>query len=465
MAAAAGAIAPPASINSAIDGATMTPLHWRIWLLASLGGLLDAFDLFIIGVALPLIERDFSPSIVELGLIGAASPLGAILGASVAGRLADRIGRKKIFAIDLAMFVVCTVLSAFSPAVLWLIAFRFLLGIAVGADYPISSSYVAEFMPAKVRGRMMVGALSFQAIGSVIGAVVGLVVLLVIDGDVAWRVMLAMGVIPALVVIALRQNSPESPRWAQEHGMGEEAAAITARLTGGTGDSVVATSSGEPDLGPAALFTPRFLRRTILAVFPWFLMDIALYGIGLFTPTILAVLNIGGETDTLNPSFISRDVHSTEGAVLLDLFLVVGFVLAILLIDRVGRLTLQMVGFAGMTAGLLLVAFASNGTEQPILIVIGFAIFNVLVNMGPNSTTWTLPTELFPTNIRCAASGLAAAAGKAGAAVGIFMLPILQRAWGLSTLMVAIALVCALGFIITLTAGSGLETAGQALEG
>lgn len=460
------AVTAPISVHNALDQAKMTALHWRVWLLASMGVFLDAFDLFIIGVAMPLLAREFGTSPAETGLIAAASPSGAIFGAAVAGHIADRIGRKLVFAVDLGMFVLFALLSALAPNVGLLILFRFLLGGAVGADYPISSSYVAEFMPARVRGRMMVGALSFQAIGAVAGAAVGLGLLASgVAGDGVWLWMLAAGVIPALIVLVLRRGSPESPRWAQEHGMGAEAAEVTRRLTGGQ-EVTVETVSG-PSLPASALFSPRFIRRTILALVPWFLMDAALYGIGLFTPTILRIIDIGGESSAGIQPWLAKDIRSTEGALVLDLFLVVGFVIALLTIDRWGRLSLQKLGFLGMAAGLLVVAVGAaggDGHENDALVLIGFAIFNVLVNAGPNSTTWTLPTELFPTCLRASASGLAAASGKLGAAVGIFLLPVLSDAWGLTLVMIAVAGISILGFLITAIFGAGLETKGRDLE-
>lgn len=457
----------PISVHAALDAAQMTPLHWRIWLLSALSVFLDAFDLFIIGVALQVIARDFALEPAMAGLIAAASPLGAIFGAIIAGRLADRFGRKLVFTVDLSMFVLFALLSAIAPTFEFLVLFRFLLGVTVGADYPLGSSYVAEMMPARLRGRLMVGAMSFQAIGAVVGAGMGLL-LLVADfgGDHVWRWMQAAGVIPAITILLLLRGAPESPRWQQEHGMAKEAAATTERLTGGQAIAVTATS--EPPLPASALASPRFLRRTVLALVPWFLMDLALYGIGVFTPAVLGILRLGGESPAGLQVWLATDIRATEGALVLDLFLVIGFVIALLTIDRWGRLFLQKLGFLGMTAGLLIVAAGAADTlggRNPLLILGGFAVFNVLVNAGPNSTTWTLPAELFPTSLRGLASGLAAAAGKLGATIGIFLLPVLKDAWGLALLMLAMAGVSLLGFAITALCGAGLETSGRALEG
>jgi MFS family permease len=450
-----------ASVASALDDAPLTRAHWHIWFLAAMGIFLDAYDLFTVAVALPLIEREFSPGAWTLGLVAGAAPLGAIAGAAGAGRLTDIFGRRMIFIIDLAAFVLFAALSAFAWDVWSLIAFRFLLGVAVGADYPISSAYVAEFMPARVRGRMLAGAFSFQAVGALAGAAMGLIVLLIYPEGGAWRIMLASGILPALLILLFRRESPESPRWAQAHGRSDEAAAVVSRMVG---QSVTATATAEPALPFRALFSSRFLRRTALVTIPWFLMDIGLYGVGLFTPTILGVLGLADKDPTRAVSFITKDIRSTEGSMFLDLFLILGFAIAIWLVDRWGRLRLQTLGFVGMAAGMLIVAMGSSMNENKALIFLGFALFNLLVNAGPNATTFALPTELFPTSIRASAHGLAAAAGKLGAAIGIFLLPVLRDDWGLSTLMVVVAGVCFLGFVLSRVLGAGLETTGRALD-
>jgi len=162
---------------------------------------------------------------------------------------------------------------------------------------------------------------------------------------------------------------------------------------------------------------------------------------------------------------MSRDIASTEGAVVLDVFLVVGFALAIWLVERWGRIRLQLVGFAGMTVGLALLAISAGlPGDAPLhlaLIFGGFALFNLMVNMGPNPTTFLLPAELFPTSLRATGHGLAAAAGKVGATVGVFLLPVLRDAWGLGPTLAAVAVCSLLGFIVTWA--FGVETRGRSL--
>ncbi len=446
------------TLHGILDNARLNRTHWKVWFLSAMGVFLDGFDLFIIGVALPLIAHNMGITKEWIGLVGAAAPLGAMVGAFTLGRYTDKLGRKAMYLFDLVFFVVFAGLSAISWNVGSLLVFRFLLGIGIGADYPISSTYVSEFMPKKIRGRMLSGAFSFQALGALFGAAVGLGILMLHPSPDAWRYMLAIGVIPAIIVMVLRTSVPESPRWHMAQGNAAKAGEITQKLTGKVASAVL---EAETSLRYQVLFSREYIRRTILATVPWFLMDIGLYGIGVFTPTILAVMAFTG-----HGSFIHKDILSTQGAVFLDIFLVVGFALSILLIERWGRIRLQWLGFLGMTVAMVLLALvgvpkgASEGTVA--LVFIGFALFNLMVNMGPNATTWILPTEVFPTSLRASGHGLAAASGKFGAAIGIFLLPVIEKNLGIGWTLAMVAIASFLGLLITWF--FGVETRGQSLE-
>lgn len=426
--------ATPPSIALPAAAPTLTPLQKRVWFLSGMGVFLDGFDLFIIGVALPLITAEFAMGDVAQGVVGGAAVLGAVIGAATMGRLADLFGRRVVFMVDLSLFVVFAVLSAISWDVWSLVAFRFLLGAAVGADYPIAATYLSEFMPARVRGKWTVGAFSFQAAGMLMGAGLGVAILLSDVGEsLSWRLMLAAGSIPALIIVWLRRNVPESPKWQEQQ----------------------RTGAARPPI--SALFAPGMRRRTILAVVPWFLMDVMMYGVGIFTPTILAAMAFAGDG-----SLASRDLASTQGAAGLDIFLVIGFVIAILLVERWGRMRLQLLGFAGTTVGLIILATASLGEGSTPFVFLGFALFNLLVNAGPNSTTFLVASEVFPTELRATGAGLAASAAKVGALLGIIALPVLKGAVGIPITVYMVAGASLLGFLVT--ALFRVETAGRDLD-
>jgi len=458
-------------MTEVLDDAALGPLHWRIWSVSAMGIFLDGLDLFVIGMALPLIIREFSPSPSLVGLIGAAALLGAVAGAAVGGPLTDRFGRKTIYIVNTLVFVSLSLLSAFAWSVPALIALRFLLGIGIGADYPLCASYISDYMPARIRGRMLIAAFSFQAAGMATAALFGLTILKWLPDISAWRYMLAAGALPAAVVFCFRLGIPESARWCLWKGKGKEAAEIIGRFVPGKEKRLRALAAELPARpaageikkpGCRALFSRKYLRRTTLSAIPWFLMDITTYGIGTFTPILLAALAFSGE----GLDVIAADFKSTEGALFLDVFLVAGFLLNILLVEKWGRIRLQLLGFGGMTVGLLLLALSSAlgtaGGSPLLLILAGFAIFNLLMNMGPNATTFILPAELYPTELRGTGHGFASAAGKTGAALGIFLLPVVKDRLGLTSTLILLAICAVLALATTILCR--IETRRRSLE-
>ncbi len=440
-----------------MDVAKLTPTHWKVWFLSAMGIFLDGFDLFIIAVALPLIVQQFHPSHLMEGLIVAATPLGCILGASVFGRFTDKLGRRVILLLDLLFFVVFAGMSAFSWSVISLIVFRFLLGIGIGADYPVSSTYITENMPKRLRGRMLVSGFGFQAIGALTGAALGGFILMVHPEVMAWRWMLGMAVFPAIIILLLRLSLPESPRWLLQMGQVEKAAAVAEKMTGKKLKVEAIQASQSSSF--LDLFSHRYIRRTIMTASTWFIMDVAFYGVGFFTPVILAVMAFTKQTD-----FIQADIAATHGAMFLDIFLVLGILISVLLVDRWGRMILQTLGFIGMAIGLFILAVSPNfeGYNHLFIVFLGFSLFNLLVNIGPNPITFLLPAEMFPTHIRATGHGFSAACGKVGAAVGGVLIPTLKAVIGLPITLGIIGGLCLVGCLLTATLG--YETKGRSLD-
>jgi putative MFS transporter len=202
-------------------------------------------------------------------------------------------------------------------------------------------------------------------------------------------------------------------------------------------------------LGIATLFAPRYRLRTLLVSLPWMMMDVATYGVGLFTPVILGAMHF----DSVGAGTLASVFADAEGSSMVDLFLLFGFIAGIWIIPRFGRITMQVAGFAGMSIGMLLLLFAVMTGDGPdahlALVITGFVIFNFMMNAGPNSTTFTLPTVLYPTAIRASASGFAAACAKVGATFGTFAVPELQAAWGLIGVLALMVLVSVGGLVTT----------------
>jgi nitrate/nitrite transporter NarK len=253
-----------------------------------------------------------------------------------------------------------------------------------------------------------------------------------------------------------------------QNGREVEAAAVAERLTGQPVEVTEADrrrSEPVPE-GIRAVIQPRLfrrdmLRRTIFTSVPWFLMDAAFYGVGIFTPTLLAALALGGADAT----FIRDDIEATTATAILDVFLVAGFVTAIFLVDRVGRIPLQIVGLTMMAVALSLLGVGElqSGSQVPLgLVIAGFVIFQFFVNAGPNATTFALPAEVFPSEIRAAGHGFAAASAKLGAALGVFFFPILIEDIGTSGVLFILAGGCLIAAAVTLMLR--IEPKGRALN-
>jgi predicted MFS family arabinose efflux permease len=181
-------------------------------------------------------------------------------------------------------------------------------------------------------------------------------------------------------------------------------------------------------------------------------MDIATYGVGLFTPTILGAIEVSGRTRGL----AARDLALAKGSAVIDLFLLIGFLLGVWMVPRFGRIRMQAIGFAGMAVGMLMLLAAVGLTNSSLhipLVFIGFILFNLLMNAGPNSTTFTLAPILFPTQLRGTAGGFAAGVAKLGATLGVFLLPILKEKFGVPSVLGIVSAVSLLGLVVTLILG------------
>lgn len=456
-------------IYNQLDESTVTPNQRWMWMLASAGIGLSGFDLFIMSAALPLIQayfNSFSPMMA--GLLAGAAFLGAVPGALVSGRLSDRFGRRVILLIDIAMLTLTSILCAFAWSPISLVIFRFLQGVAVGAEYPISASLIGELMPRKNRGKWMTGAFSFQALGMALAAMTATLILFFVPKEDAWRLMMLSCAIPSCIVAVMRRRIKESPRWLARKGRMREAEESLGWLLG---SEVVAAFRYQRSVANIAeektlkqgyfleLFQPQLRTRVMLTAVPWFLMDIGLYGIGLFTPTFLVYLLHGSGFHSTG--FLAADLKADLSTAIADIFLILGFALNILTVEKRGRIQLQVLGFIGMAIGTGIVAiFGAKGSA--VGSIVGFSLFNLMVNFGPNATTYLLPVEVFPTQLRGTGHGFAAASGKVGAAIGVFFLPIAAQSWGLTPVLIVVGMLCLVGAWITLVCR--VETRGLPLE-
>ena len=481
---------PPRTVQSYIDQTPawpdgtptdfipMTAMQWRIWVLASAGKFFEGLVVFMTGVALPLIVKDFGLSPVEKGIVGAAPLAGIMVGAIALGGLADIYGRRRMFVVEMVVFALFLTGLTWSPTYLSMVVFLFGVGLALGCDYPTAHLVISESIASKDRGKLVLSAFAFQAIGALVGTVVGFLILSNLPEIRAWRWMYATAIVPAIVVVLGRLRISDSGHWLMSQGRKAEAEAEVARLLEREppypkevrladlpADAQAATARVRRNGGWRELFGAPGRCATILASVPWFLQDLGTYGIGIFTPTILVKVIGHEDTAAHNVSaLIARDILAAKGAALLDVLLIVGILAAVLLADRVGRIRLQIVGFIGCAAGLGLAALSLHAAEptRSVLLFGGFMLFNFMTNVGPNAQTYLLAGEVFPTAIRGKGAGFAAAFAKVGAVLTAFLFPVLLADAGVNFLLSVLIASSLLGAWVTWQ--FRIETTGISLE-
>lgn len=432
-----------AGVIDALNDAPLGRFHFRAVLTAGMGFFTDAYDLFIIGAALVLIKAQWNPSTTMLGLIGSTALIAAFLGAFVFGRLADVLGRKKIYGLEAAIMGIGALASAFSPNILWLLIFRFIMGIGIGGDYPVSAVLMSEYANKNDRGKLVGLVFSMQAVGLVTGPVVALTLLASgIPGDIAWRIMLGLGAIPALAVILLRRRMPESPRYtAQVQGNVKEAQQHLAEFAGIPLGAIQGNDAVTQRLSFWQFISnPKYLRYLIGTAGTWFVFDYAYYGNSISMPLVLKT--VAPNATPLASMFWTLIVFAVAA--------VPGYILAFSKMDKIGHKKLQLIGFAGMGLAFGIIGIVPNMTTfvLPFLLVFGASYF--FAEFGPNTTTFVMASEIYPTSARTTGHGMSAGVAKVGAFIGVFVFPILSKALGLNgTLLITFGF-AVIGFLLTL---------------
>jgi putative MFS transporter len=427
----------------------MTGMQWRIWTLAIAGKFFEGLVVFMTGVALPLISKTFSLQATQLSFVTAASLFGILIGATVLGRMADIFGRKTMFIAEMALFTLFLVALTLAQSFLMLVICLFGIGLALGCDYPTAHMVISEAVPSRGRGGLVLSAFAFQAVGAICGAGLGYIILSFYPQLDAWRWMFAAAILPAIAVVSGRFFICDSAHWLVSRGRLKEAEAETLKLLRREPqypkvitlhDPHVAEHGKreEPKVGVAVLFDKDHRRATFLASIPWFLQDLSTYTIG----------TAGAVTDV--PGIVHKVLLSAKGTAMLDVLLIAGIIAAILLVERAGRISLQIFGFIGCAAGLGLAALSlvGGGHDMPLLFA-GFMLFNFMTNLGPNAQTYLLAGEVFPTAIRGYGAGFAASFAKIGAVATAFLFPIFLKAIGTQALLLGLIVASLLGAVAT----------------
>lgn len=408
--------------------------HWRIVFTAGMGFFTDAYDLFVIGVASVILMPIWHLTTAQLALLNGVALAAAALGAVFFGFLADKFGRKRLYGVEVVLLFFGAILSALAPSYIWLLVARILVGLGIGGDYPSSAIIASEYAPRHRRGFLVLLVFAMQAMGLVIGPLLASLFLATsISHELVWRILLGLGAVPAASVFYLRRRIEETPRYLLSK---QTPVAVSRVLTDLTG---VDTSLESAGFKKQSILDRKWLIRLVGTSLAWFFLDVAFYGNSVSSVLILKALNPSAQ-------LISNTLIS---ALIFLLCAVPGYFLAAALIDSIGRKFLQIFGFFMIAVCYGLIAFIPQVVTQVTLFLVIFGISFFFVNFGPNTTTFLIPSEIYPTSMRARAHGISAAVGKVGAFAGAFILPHILAARGLRYTMAILAFVCILGVFST----------------
>ncbi len=430
------------SVSDLLNEAPRSKFHRRTVLVSGVGFFTDSYDLFVISTVSTIVAVQWHLSTIETSWVTGSAILGAFFGAIIFGRIADVLGRKWVYTGVAVIMMTGALFSAFAPSFIWLVIARFVLGLGIGGDYPVSAVLMSEYSNRRDRGRLVGMVFSMQALGLIVGPLVGLMLLSSgIGHGLTWRLMLGFGAIPAAAVIYLRTKMPESPRFrAQVQGQNDQANQDLAAYSDGVVDATAGAVQATQRLGLGQFLRNRRMLLLLLGTAgSWFLFDYAYYGNTLSLPAILKQVD--------STASLEAKLLWTLG--MFVVFAVPGYIVAVMTMDRIGHRRLQFIGFGVMAAAFLTLAGFAHLTTMvvPFLAIFGLSYF--FVEFGPNMTTFVLPSEVFPVSMRTTGHGIAAGIGKLGAFLGVFLVPQLQKDYGLRGMLTIAGVAAILGFALT----------------
>ncbi|KAK9094335.1 hypothetical protein Scep_025804 [Stephania cephalantha] len=493
------------AVLNALDNARTQWYHVTAIIIAGMGFFTDAYDLFCISTVTKLLGRIYYthdnpskpgkiPDNINNFVIGVAL-VGTLSGQLVFGWLGDKLGRKKVYGITLVMMCICAICSGLSfgrtakSVIGTLCFFRFWLGFGIGGDYPLSATIMSEYANKKTRGAFIAAVFAMQGVGIVVAGLVTMTLSYIFlkrypapafkedwknstqqEGDFLWRIVLMLGALPAILTYYWRMKMPETGRYtALIEGNAKQAALDMGRVLDIEVQAEQEKLSQFKSANDYTLFSREFFKRHGLHLIgtstTWFLLDIAFYSQNLTQKDIFPAI---GLTDPAVDLSALKEVFQTSRAMFLIALLGTfpGYWFTVFFIERLGRFIIQLLGFFMMSIFMLIIGIKYDYLKHDnhILFAVFYGLTFFFANFGPNSTTFVLPAELFPTRVRSTCHAISAASGKAGAMVGAFGVQkytLSGESGPIKRAMMILAFTNMLGFFFTFLVS---ETKGRSLE-
>jgi sugar porter (SP) family MFS transporter len=424
--------------------------------IAAIAGFLFGYDEGVIAVARPLLDKDFPMTAFVGGFMTAAVPLGALAGASVAGRLTDRFGRQRVLMAAATLFAIGALIAAGITTIWLLVAARFVLGLAIGVAAVTAPLYIAEAAPLAIRGALV----STYQLAITFGILVSYLSGLAITGDGMWRIMFALGAVPGVLFLVGLTFLPESPRWLVLKGFPDRARNSLLRLRGtgpqvdGELDEIARTvkAEGGQKTSYSVLWEPTIRPALIVGVGLFFLQQLS--GINAVIYYAPEIFNHAGFDSS------HTQILATVGVGTVNFLTTI---LAMYLIDKMGRRPLLILGFAGTAATMLAIAFAVINPAVPawvVIVALLLYIASFAISIGP--LPHVMMSEIFPLRVRGPGMSMASISNWGFNFIVVFAFPLMLNWIGLALTFTIFAIVC-LGGILFTTARVP-ETTGHSLE-
>lgn len=411
------------TLNKRLDVLPFTRKHGKLLTGSGIGWALDAMDVGLISFVMAALTAHWGLTHSQTSLLGSIGFLGMALGATFGGLLADKIGRRQIFALTLLVYGLATGASALATSLGVLLIFRFIVGLGLGAELPVASTLVSEYAPAKIRGRVVVILEGFWAVGWILAACIG--TFIVANGENGWRWALALGCIPAIYSLIIRMGLPESVRFLESKGRRAEAEKIVEDFEASPamfGSKAETTEISQAETWTASSIWDSHLRnRTIALWIIWFCINLSYYGAFTWIPSLLHAQGY-----TLVKSFAFTLVMTIAQ--------LPGYAVAAYLIEKWGRRKTLAVFLLGSAISAGFYGFASGDTA---IIIAGCCLS--FFNLGAWGALYAIGPELYPTSVRGKGTGAAAGFGRIASIVAPLIVPPLMVFGGLPILFVIFA--------------------------
>lgn len=425
--------------------------HYKLLMVTGLGWLFDSMDTGLISFVLPVLSKEWGLTPDQMGWIGSIGLVGMALGAVVSGTVADRIGRKKVFTMTVLMYAIATGMCALAWSYEALLFFRFLVGFGLGGELPVAATLMSEYAPAKLRGRFIVLLESFWGIGWLVAACIAYLLI----PEFGWKMAFLIGSLPALYVFIIRLHMPESVRYLIAKKRISEAKAIILDLekklhveSQPFDNELLPAEAGTAEneqAGPGALWSGKYIRRTIMLWLAWFGIVYSYYGIFMWLPSIV-----------FQQGFAV--VKTFEYVLIMTLAQLPGYYCAAWLVDVIGRKYTLSIFL--LMSGVASYFFGNAGSSETLLI---WGATMSFFNLGAWGVIYTYTPELYPTSMRALGSGWAAGFGRIGGMIAPALVGIMiGNQLGIDKVFMMFAAVFIVVSVVVL--GMGVETRQKQLE-